>query len=79
MPVYVDEIIVSFDLGDESDCECEIGNIRYCPNCQRCRNHLMFKSLNKSKEYNKLCRRCLNSMNGFKRKVFYKTFKKVLI
>ena len=27
----------------------------------------MFKSLNKSKEYNKLCRRCLNSMNGFKR------------
>ena len=30
----------------------------------------MFKSLNKSKEYNKLCRRCLNSMNGYKRKVF---------
>ena len=70
MPVYVDKIIVSFDLGDKSDCECEIGNIRYCPNCQICRNHLMFKSLNKSKEYNKLCRRCLNSMNGFKRKVF---------
>ena len=72
MPVYVDEIIVSFDLGDKSDGECEIDNIRYCPNCQRCRNHLMFKSLNKSKEYNKLCRRCLNSMNGFKRKVFLK-------
>ena len=76
MPVYVDEIIVSFDLGDKSDCECEIGYIRYCPNCQICRNHLMFKSLNKSKEYNKLCRRCLNSMKGFKRIFFKKTFEK---
>ena len=70
MTIYVDKIIVSFDLGGKSNCECEISNIRYCPNCQICRSHLMFKSLKKSKEYNELCRRCLNSMNGFKRKVF---------
>ena len=77
MTIYVDKIIVSFDLSDKSDCECEISNIRYCPNCQICRSRLMFKSLNKSKEYNTLlCRRCLNSMKGFKRNFFKKTFKK---
>ena len=78
MTIYVDKIIVSFDLSDKSDCECKISNIRYCPNCQICRSRLMFKSLNKSKEYNKLCRRCLNSMKGVKR-IFNKTFKQVLI
>ena len=73
MTVYVDEIIVSFADNDKCFYEHEIHDIRYCPNCQICRSHLMFKSLNKNKEYNKLCRRCLNSMNGFKRKVL-KTF-----
>ena len=78
MTIYVDKIIVSFADNDKCFCVNEISDIRYCSNCQICRSHLMFTSLNKSEEYNKLCRRCLNSMNGFKRKVF-QTFEKVLI
>ena len=54
MTVYVDKIIVSFADNDKCFCEHEIHDIRDCPNCQICRSHLMFKSLNKNKEYNKV-------------------------
>ena len=67
MTIYVDTIIVSFYDSNKCLCEHEIHDIRYCPNCQICRYIKYFRSLNKNKEYNKLCSRCLDSMNAFKR------------
>ena len=64
---YVDKIIVSFYANDKCDCESELDNIRYCPSCKICRNHHYFESKNKNIEYNKLCRRCLDSMHKYKR------------
>ena len=69
MTIYVDKIIVSFSDNDKRFCKYEISDIRYCPNCQICRVHLRFKNLNKNKEYNKLCGRCLDSMNTYTRKI----------
>ena len=63
---YVDEIIVSFYVTDKCHCECNLDDIRYCPSCKICRNHQYFKSRNKNIDYNKLCRRCLDSMNKYK-------------
>ena len=73
MTIYVDNFIVSFNVNDKYECEYILHDIKYCPNCQICRDINYFRSLNKSKEYNKSCRRCLNSINGykgFKREVF---------
>ena len=80
MAIYVDEIIVSFNINDgirsipsgqsrvNYKYEYKLNDIKYCPNCKICRDIQCFRSLNKSKEYNKLCRRCLNSTKGYKQK-----------
>ena len=69
MAIYVDEIIVSFNVNDNYKHEYKLNDIKYCPNCKICRDIQCFRSLNKSKEYNKLCRRCLNSTKGYKQKL----------
>ena len=79
MTIYVDKIIVSFDISNTGECECEMSDIRYCPKCKLYKDIKMLKSLNTNVDYNKLCReclarqlpmrrRCLNIMNGNKTK-----------
>ena len=67
MTIYTDKIIVSFYDNEKRFSECELDDIRYCPSCKICRSHHYFKSRNKNIEYNKLCRRCLDSMYKYKR------------
>ena len=75
MCIYVDEIIVSFDFNDSYKYEYKLNDIKYCPNCKICRDTKFFSSLNKNKDYNKLCRRCLNNTKGYKQKLcLYKGF-----
>ena len=38
MPIYVDKIIVSFNVNDKYECEYILNDIKYCPNCQICRD-----------------------------------------
>ena len=73
MIIYVDKIIVSFSENENCCCEYEMIDIRYCPNCQIRRSHLKFKSFNKNKEYDKLCRRCLDGMNRCKENLRFKS------
>ena len=65
MCIYVDKIVVSFFDTDDNDCHYGLNDIRYCPNCKICKNIEAFKSYKKNKEYNKICRRCLDSMNRY--------------
>ena len=75
MAIYVDEIVVSFNITENYKYEYKLNDIKYCPNCKICRDIQCFRSLNKGKEYNKLCRRCLNSTKGYKQKLcLYKGF-----
>ena len=73
------KIIVSFDISNTRECECEMNDIKFCPKCKLCRDIKMFNSLNKNVDFNRLCReclarqlpmrrRCLNMMNGNKTK-----------
>ena len=45
-----------------------LNDIKYCPSCKICRDMQCFRSLNKNKYYNNLCRRFLNSTSGYKKK-----------
>ena len=65
MCIYVDKIVVSFFATDDNDCHYGINDIRYCPHCKICKSIELFKSHNKNKEYNKICRRCLDSMSRY--------------
>ena len=77
MTIYIDKIIVSFSENENCCCEYEMIDIRYCPNYQICRSHLMLRTFNKNKEYNKLCRRRLDSMNRCKQSSsLYNDFKR---
>ena len=77
MQIHVDEIFVY---------EYKLNVIKYCPNCKICLDIQCFRSLNKHKEYNKVCRRCLDSTKGYKQNLclyegllnafFIKLFKK---
>ena len=61
MTIYVDEIIVSFNVNDgirsipsgqsrvNYKYEYKLNDIKYCPNCMICRDIQCFRSLNKSK------------------------------
>ena len=78
MTIYVDEIIVSFNINDNFKYEYKLNDIKYCPNCKISRDLQCFRSLNKNNDYNKLCRRCLNSTKGYEQQLcFYTVFKRV--
>ena len=49
MTIYVDEIIVSFNVKDRYDYEHRLNDIKYCPNCKICREIQCFRSLKKTK------------------------------
>ena len=84
MCIYVDKIVVSFFATGHDEYDDALASsgryrgygsieIKFCPKCKLCKDIEMFKSLNKNIDYNKLCRRCLNMMNGNKTKpTFYK-------
>ena len=56
----------------------KLNDIKYCPYCKICRDIQCFRSLNKNKDYNKLCRRCLNSTKGYEQQLCLHTvFKRV--
>ena len=57
MAIYADEINVSF-FNDKTEMEYKLNDITYSPNCKICRDIQCFRSLNRNKDYSKLCRRC---------------------
>ena len=54
MAIYVDEIIVSFNINGNYKHEYTLNDIKYCPNCKICRDIQCFRSLNKRKEYTQI-------------------------
>ena len=72
MTIYTDKIIVSFSNNSEYNYGCL--EVRVCPIRKVYKEIENFKSLQKHKEYNIVCRRCLDKQNS-ERKVF-KSFKK---
>ena len=72
MTIYTDKIIVSFS--NNNDYNYSSLEIKVCPICKVYKEIENFKSLQKHKEYNIVCRRCLDKQNS-ERKVF-KSFKK---
>ena len=59
---------------DNNECIYNSLKIGYCPLCKSYKEKENFRSFQKSKEFNIICRRCLDKQNS-QRKVF-KSFKK---
>ena len=74
MTIYTDKIIVSFSDIDKTEYIYCCLEIRYCPLCKSYKEKENFRSFQKSKEFNIICRRCLDKQNS-QRKVF-QSFKK---
>ena len=69
MNLYVASFIVNYKF------ECEYLNhmiLSAVRVVKICRDTQCFRSLNKNKDHNKLCRRCLNSTIGYKKHVVVK-------
>ena len=68
MVIYTDKIIVSFSDADKTECNyCCLG-IRYCPLCKSYKEFESFRSFQKNKKYNNVCRRCLDKQNSYRNK-----------
>ena len=74
MTIYTDKIVVSFYHNDNNECIYNSVKIGYCPLCKSYKEIENFRSFQKSKEFNIICRRCLDKQNS-QRKVF-KSLKK---
>ena len=73
MTIYTDKNIVSFSHNYDVF-SYNFLEVRVCPVCNVCKEMESFISLQKHKDYNIVCRRCLDRQNS-ERKVF-KSFKK---
>ena len=73
MTIYTDKIIVSFSHNCDGFSYYFL-EVRVCPVCNVCKEMENFISLQKHKDYNIVCRRCLDRQSS-ERKVF-KSFKK---
>ena len=61
MTIYTDKIEVS--LSDKDRCKYENFEIRFCAVCKIPKELENFRSLQKHKDYNIVCRRCLDKQN----------------
>ena len=66
MTIYTDKIIVSFS-NNYDGFSCNFLEVRVCPVCKVCTEIENFISLQKHKEYNTICRRCLDKQNGHRK------------
>ena len=63
MTIYTDKIIVSFSNNFDGFSHNFL-EVRVCPVCKVCKEIENFISLQKHKEYNTVCRRCLDKQNS---------------
>ena len=63
MTIYTDKIVVSFS-NNYDGFSYNFLEVRFCPICKVCKEIEYFKSLQKNKEYNIVCRRCLDKQNS---------------
>ena len=63
MTIYTDKIIVSFSNNFDGF-SCNFLEVRVCPLCKVCKEIENFLSLQKQKDYNIVCRRCLDRQNS---------------
>ena len=72
MTIYTDKIIVSFSNNYDGFSHNFL-EVRVCPVCNVCKEMENFISLQKHKEYNIVCRRCLDRQNDNRKNAkFYK-------
>ena len=63
MTIYTDKIIVSFSHNYD-EFSCNFLEVKVCPICNVCKEMESFISLQKNKDYNIVCRRCLDKQNS---------------
>ena len=66
MTIYTDKIIVSFSNNFDGFSHNFL-EVRVCPVCNVCKEMESFISLQKSKEFNIVCRRCLDKQNSYRK------------
>ena len=64
MTIFTDKIEVSFSDTDIAECSYYCLEIKYCPLCKSYKEKENFRSFQKSKEFNIICRRCLDKQNS---------------
>ena len=67
MTIYTDKIVVSFCHNDNNECSYNSITIRLCPLCKSYKEIENFISHQKSKEFNIICRRCLDKQNSYRK------------
>ena len=67
MTIYTDKIEVSFSDTDIAECSYCCLEIRYCPLCKAYKEKENFRSRQKSKDFNIICRRCLDKQNSYRK------------
>ena len=75
MTIYTDKIVVSFYHNDSNECSYNSITIQFCPLCKSYKEIENFISHQKSKEFNIICRRCLDKQNSYRKTQSFKTFK----
>ena len=66
MTIYTDKIIVSFSNNNDGFNYASL-EIRLCPLCKSYKEKENFISHQKSKEFNIICRRCLDKQNSYRK------------
>ena len=67
MTIYTDKIEVSFSDTDKTEYIFCCLEIRHCPLCKSYKEKENFRSFQKSKEFNIICRRCLDKQNSYRK------------
>ena len=67
MTIYTDKIVVSFCYNDNNECSYNSITIRLCPLCKSYKEIENFISHQKSKDFNIICRRCLDKQNSYRK------------
>ena len=67
MTIYTDKIEVSFSVNDKTEYVYCCLEIRYCPLGKAYKEKENFRSRQKSKEFNIICRRCLDKQNSYRK------------
>ena len=74
MTINTDKIEVSFYHNVNNECSYNSILIQFCPLCKSYKEIENFISHQKSKEFNIICRRCLDKQNSFRKAQSFKTF-----